>query len=153
MKTYFSIIAEHTHRRMMNPKEHILCEVLYLIFGWLLHKSWMMVVWRGSTLWWRHISFSMTDSLTDIASLNPKDDRAKLTLILCEVLNLIFELNDGCLKKIHFTLKTYGWHFWGRTEHGNYVIFFVFLATVFGNLEVWKVKKWNIFLKYISAAV
>ena len=33
-----------------------------------------------------------------------------------------------------------------RTEHGNYVIFFVFLATVFGNLEVWKVRKWNIFL-------
>ena len=28
-----------------------------------------------------------------------------------------------------------------RTEHGNDVIFLVFLATVFGNLEVWKVKK------------
>ena len=27
-------------------------------------------------------------------------------------------------------------------------IFFLSLATVFGNLEVWKVKKWNIFLKY-----
>ena len=36
-----------------------------------------------------------------------------------------------------------------RTEHGNYVIFLVFLATVFGNLEVWKVRKWNIFLKHI----
>ena len=31
--------------------------------------------------------------------------------------------------------------------------FFLFLATVLGSLEVWKVKKWNIFLKYISAAV
>ena len=40
-----------------------------------------------------------------------------------------------------------------RTEHGNYVIFLVFLATDFGNLEVLKVRKWNIFLKYISAAV
>ena len=34
---------------------------------------------------------------------------------------------------------------WGKsadcTEHENDVIFFVFLATVFGNLEVWKVKK------------
>ena len=47
----------------------------------------------------------------------------------------------------------YGWNFSGRTEHGNDVIFFLFLATVFGNLEVWKVKKWNIFLKYISAPV
>ena len=28
-----------------------------------------------------------------------------------------------------------------RTEHGNDVIFFLFLATVFGNLEVWKLKK------------
>ena len=28
-----------------------------------------------------------------------------------------------------------------RTEHGNDVIFFLFLATVFGNLEVWKVIK------------
>ena len=28
-----------------------------------------------------------------------------------------------------------------RTEHGNDVIFLVFLATVFGNLEVWRVRK------------
>ena len=40
-----------------------------------------------------------------------------------------------------------------RTEHGNNVIFLVFLATVFGNLEVWKVWKWNIFLEHISAGV
>ena len=31
--------------------------------------------------------------------------------------------------------------------------FLFFLATVFGNLEVWKVNKCNIFLKYISAGV
>ena len=31
--------------------------------------------------------------------------------------------------------------------------FLFFLATVFGNLEVWKVKKLYIFLKYISAGV
>ena len=48
---------------------------------------------------------------------------------------------------------SYGWNFSGRTEHGNHVIFFVCLARVFVNLEVWKVRKWNIFLKYISAAV
>ena len=40
-----------------------------------------------------------------------------------------------------------------RTEHGNDVIFLVFLATVFGNLEVWKVKKLYIFLEYITAGV
>ena len=28
-----------------------------------------------------------------------------------------------------------------RTEHGNDVIFLVFLAIVFSNLEVWKVRK------------
>ena len=56
-------------------------------------------------------------------------------------------------QKFFYSLPTYGWNFSGRTEHGNDVIFFLFLATVFGNLEVWKVKKWNIFLKYISAPV
>ena len=30
---------------------------------------------------------------------------------------------------------------------------FVFFAAVFGNLEAWKDKKWNIILKYISATV
>ena len=40
-----------------------------------------------------------------------------------------------------------------RTKHENYVIFFAFLAIVFGKLEVWKVKKWNIFLEYINATV
>ena len=40
-----------------------------------------------------------------------------------------------------------------RTKHENYVVFFAFLAIVFGKLEVWKVKKWNIFLEYINATV
>ena len=31
--------------------------------------------------------------------------------------------------------------------------FLSFFATVFSNLEVWKVKKWNIFVKYICAGV
>ena len=50
-------------------------------------------------------------------------------------------------------ISSYGWNISGRTEHGNDVIFLFFLATVLCNLEVWKVKKWNVFLKYISAAV
>ena len=37
--------------------------------------------------------------------------------------------------------STYGRKSADRTEHGNDVIFLVILATVFGNLEVWKVKK------------
>ena len=48
---------------------------------------------------------------------------------------------------------SYGWNFSGRTEYGKYVRFFVFSATVFGNLEVWKVNKCYIFLKVISAGV
>ena len=61
---------------------------------------------------------------------------------------------------LHRLVNLYGnvWPVYGRksadrTEHGNDVIFSVFLATVFGKLEVRKVRKWNIFLKYISAAV
>ena len=62
------------------------------------------------------------------------------------------------LLSLHHPWSTFHLCLYGRksadcTEHGNYVIFFLFLATVFGYLEVWKVKKWNIFLKYISAAV
>ena len=41
----------------------------------------------------------------------------------------------------HISTSTYGRKSADRTEHGNYVIFFLSLATVFGNLEVWKVKK------------
>ena len=62
-------------------------------------------------------------------------------------------LNDLVPEELIHLICTYGWNFSGRTEHGIDVIFLVFLATVFGNLEVWKVKKWNIFLKYISAGV
>ena len=46
---------------------------------------------------------------------------------------------------------TYGWNFSGRTEHEFGVIFFVFLSTFFGNLEVCDVKTCNIFWKYMSA--
>ena len=38
-------------------------------------------------------------------------------------------------------IVTYGRKSADRTEHGNDVTFLVFLATVFGNLEVWKVRK------------
>ena len=51
----------------------------------------------------------------------------------------------------HFS--TYGRKSADCTKHENDVIFFVFLATVFGNLEVWKVNNCNIFLIYISAGV
>ena len=40
---------------------------------------------------------------------------------------------------------TYGRKSADCTKHGNDVIFFVFLAALFGNLEFWKVKKSNIF--------
>ena len=39
------------------------------------------------------------------------------------------------------TVVVYGRKSADRTENGNDVIFFVFLATVFGNVEVWKVRK------------
>jgi len=45
----------------------------------------------------------------------------------------------------------YGWNFSGRTEPHFGVIFFVFLSTFFGNLEVCDVKTCNIFWKYMSA--
>ena len=45
-------------------------------------------------------------------------------------------------KNIHLeNFQPYGRKSADRTEHGNYVIFFVFLATVFGNLEAWKVRE------------
>ena len=58
----------------------------------------------------------------------------------------------GVLKKPFISSTIYGRKFADRTKHEDNVIFFVFLATVFGNLEVCNVKKWNIFL-YISAGV
>ena len=58
-----------------------------------------------------------------------------------------------CSLQVGTMCNTYGRKSADCTKHENYVIFFVFFATVFGNLEVWKVKKWNIFLKYISAGV
>ena len=41
----------------------------------------------------------------------------------------------------YLTAHLYGRKSADRTEHGNDVIFLIFLATVFGNLEVWKVRK------------
>ena len=75
----------------------------------------------------------------------------KTAVQLCKSESVPIYIFGAILHSIKQTV--YGWNFSGRTEHGNYVIFFLFLATVFGNLEVWKVKKWNIFLKYISAGV
>ena len=66
--------------------------------------------------------------------------------------NIPIFLDVQYLLSLHLN-HIYGWNLSGCTEHGNGVIFFVFLVTVFGNLEVWKVKKWNSFLKYISAGV
>ena len=64
------------------------------------------------------------------------------------ILRLRMELKVMLLKIIQLFLRhkvtahpTFGRKSADRTEHGNYVIFFPFLATVFGNLEVWKVKK------------
>ena len=57
------------------------------------------------------------------------------------------------LQSIYTYIYIYGRKSADRTEHGNYVILIVFLAIVFGNLEVWNIRKWKIFLKYISAAV
>ena len=42
---------------------------------------------------------------------------------------------------IHILQNSYGRKSADRTEHGNDVIFVVCLASVFGNLKVWKVKK------------
>ena len=55
------------------------------------------------------------------------------------------------LNRWYLVFRTYEWNFSGRTEHEFGVIFFVFLSTFFGNLEVCDVKTCNIFWKYMSA--
>ena len=75
-----------------------------------------------------------------------------------------FELRISCYKLTHRGFKdplldswdifcdfTYGRKSADRTEPHFGVIFFVFLSTFFGNLEVCDVKTCNIFWKYMSA--
>ena len=63
-----------------------------------------------------------------------------------------------CTRFLYFTciwicISIYGWNFSGRTKPHFDVIFFVFLSTFFGNLEVCYVKTYNIFWKYMSAGL